>query len=151
MRKESHNNMLHIRSISFSISSVSLSEKVISHEGCVPLLLATAKIGERGINYPNLLSENLTNLRKISIFLQLSRKELTIALWKSAFIDVIEVCKLRMGNILGHYSASRIVRYVLNHLLYIVLSNILPKIGPILPAYNKRGFDQVKCMKSSAL
>ena len=56
-----------------------------------------------------------------------------------------------MGNILGHYSASRIVRYVLNHLLYIVLSNILPKIGPILPAYNKRGFDQVKCMKSSAL
>ena len=50
-RKESHNNMLHIRSISFSISSVSLSEKVISHEGCVPLLLATAKIGERGINY----------------------------------------------------------------------------------------------------
>ena len=43
--------MLHIRSISVSISSVSLSEKVISHEGCVPLLLAAAKIGERGINY----------------------------------------------------------------------------------------------------
>lgn len=49
MRKESHNNMLHIRSKSFSISSVSLPEEGQSRERWSPLLFAPAKLIDRRI------------------------------------------------------------------------------------------------------
>lgn len=50
-RKESHNNMLHIRSVSFSISSVSLPEEGLSCERRASLLFAPAKLIERRMNY----------------------------------------------------------------------------------------------------
>ena len=50
-RKESHNNMLHIRSKSFSISSVSLPEEGLSCERRASLLFAPAKLIERRMNY----------------------------------------------------------------------------------------------------